>query len=325
MHWKRLIISLAAAAFVSFIILLVSNDFGITWDEPLYMHDGDQYVAWLQRPIYTDKDKFFEATVTDAHPPFRKLVASLTHELVTTELKIIDNTRGYRISSLLFVFPFITLLTYLAIGQFGYVIGILVPLMFSFLPHVLFLTPLVTLDYAITALWFVAVMTAIKGMKQYFWLIVSGVTVGLTMLTKLHGFLLFIPIGGYWLWHFRKHYTPAAWVKVFLFTSTAFAIYILLWPWLWTNTIPHLVEYFRIQIIHGGIPEYIFGRTYSFAPWWYSTVMLLTTTPVFVLIFCVIGSWWSLAKGKAWDKVIFLNALYPVVFSHCPACTGMTG
>jgi hypothetical protein len=297
---KRLIVSITLSVFISAIVFLTLNDFGITWDEPIHLRNADRYVSWLKRPALADKDAVFSPTVDDVHPPFRKLIAGLTHEIFTNNLKVIDNTRGYRVSSLLFVVPFITCLTYVAIGHLGYTVGILVPFMFSFLPHVFFLTPLVTMDYAIAALWFIAVITGIKGTKQYFWLIVSALSIALTMLTKLHGFLLFLPVGGYLLW--KKKYT-----RFFVFVVTAFATYIVFWPWLWTHTIVHLQEYFRIQTAHGSVPEYIFGKTYAFAPWWYTGVMFLTTTPAIILILFIIGAFTV-------DRIILLNALFPIVF-----------
>jgi len=316
---KRLITSFFVAIFISLVMLSVLNDFGITWDEPVYMRSADQYVAWLKRPIFSDKDNFFRASGEDVHPPFRKIIGGITHEILTNRLHIIDNTRGYRVSSLLFVFPFIFLFAYVAIGQFGYTVGILVPIMFSLLPHVLFLTPLFTLDYAIAALWFVAVVTGIKGMKHYGWLTISGICVGLTLLTKLSGYLLFIPVVGFGLWYaFRQKTLWPSIIKILYLTFFAFAVYVIGWPWLWTSLLSHLAEYFRLQTASRVVPEYIFGRSYTAAPWWYTVVMFFTTTPAFVLVFFAIGSYWSVRKGKIWDRVMVLNALYPLFFFSLP-------
>lgn len=315
----RLLTSLLAAVLISLVIVLISNDFGITWDEPLYMKNGDSYVSWLTNSKWEKKDSVFAISSVDIHPPFRKFVSGITHEFLTTRLHAVDNTRGYRVSSLFFVIPLITVLTYVAIGQFGFVVGILIPFIFSFLPHVLFLTPLVSPDYAVTALWFISVVSAVLGMKQFRWLVLSGVTVGLTMLTKLHGFLLFIPITGYGLWYAHKR---KAWGSVFIkiaaLISVAFAVFILGWPWLWSDTFSNLTTYFQSQASHAGSPEYIFGSTYRFAPWWYTASIFLTTTPLFVLIFFAIGAYWTVRKGKTWDWIVFLNALYPLIFFSLP-------
>lgn len=315
MDVKRLVSSLFAAAVISLVIFLTLNDFGIAWDEPMYMQHGDGYVSWLKQPILTGIDKYFKATTDDMHPPFRKLISGMTHEVLTTNLRLIDNTRGYRISSLLFVFPFVVALTYIAISQFGYAVGLLVPFMFSLLPHVLYLTPLVTSDYAITALWFIAVVSVIKGMRHYGWLTVSGICIGLTMLTKLHGYLLFIPVAGYFAWLVRGKF---ALVRLAYVAALALTTYIVGWPWFWISPLTHLIQYFHLQRTFVSVPEFIFGQTYMAAPWWYTPVMFLVTTPTFVLVLFFIGAWWAIRKGRIWDRFMLANALFPIVFFSLP-------
>jgi len=308
---KRLIVSIGISLFICLVVFCILSDFGITWDEPVYINNADVTVAWLKHPVFEEIDKHFAADVTDLHPPLRKLAAGITHEILTNRLGVIDTTRGYRISSLLFVFPFILTFTYIAIGQFGYVIGILVPIAFSLLPHMLFFTPLLTLDYATATLWFMAVIFSIKGIKSNIWLILSGICVGLTMLTKLHGFLLFLPIGGYYVWN--KRYRQYA-----LLVIVALVIYISGWPWLWTSPVNHIWEYFRLQFVRGNFSAYIFGHTYMPAPWWYLPVMFLVTTPAFVLIFFFLGSIVTIRKGSLWDRIMLGNALFPIVFFSLP-------
>lgn len=326
MDVKRFFVSFSIAAIISCIVLLVLNDFGIVWDEPIYFANGDKYVEWLVKSKFTKTDDYFRVTVDDVHPPLRKVVSGITHELLTTRLHLIDNTRGYRISSLIFVFPFMLVFSYIAIGQFGYIVGTVVPFMFTLLPHVLFLTPLVTMDYAIAALWFISVVTAVKGMSNNKWLTISAVTVGLSLLTKLHGFLIFVPIGMYWAWYFRKDFTVKYRKKKTLFVLiklgylilVALIIYIAGWPWAWTSPVSHLGEYFRLQLIHDSVPVYVLGNTYERVGWWYTPLMFLTTTPAFVLLFFVIGSVYAVRKCRIWDKLILVNALYPIVFFSLP-------
>lgn len=327
MVWKRSIVSFIIALVVSFVILQTLNDFGITWDEPIYFREADGYMSWIQRPIFGDKDKFFQVTPDDLHPPFRKLIAGITHEVLTTQLHIIDNTRGYRISSLLFVFPFIFIFSYVAIGYLGYTFGILIPIMFSLLPHVLFLTPLVTLDYAVTALWFVAVLAFLKrGMKDYLWLTVSAVCTGLAILTKLHGFVLLGFLGILWLALFWKRlfHDSSLRQKLLIIAPMvylvviALCVYIAGWPWLWTSTLAHLKEYFLMQLTNHGLPVLIFGQLYAHVPWWYVPVMFFTTTPAFVVIFFLFGTWYVIKKGSVRDRLFLLNALFPMVFFMIP-------
>lgn len=326
MVWKRSIVSLIIASVISFIVLQALNDFGITWDEPIYFRSADRYIAWLQHPILEEKDKFFKASTDDVHPPFRKLVAGITHNVLTTQLKIVDNTRGYRISSLLFVFPFIFLFSYVAIGYLGYAFGICIPILFSLLPHVFYLAPLMSLDYAVVVLWFMAVITGLRGMKSYGWLIISAISIGLAMLTKLHGFVLLIPIGILWLLTYWKRLIgkvslgqkTICVVRMIFVLLLSLSIYFIGWPWLWTSTIPHFKEYLLLQTSHVGVPVMIFGQSYNHVGWWYVPVMFFVTTPAFVLLFFVYGSWQALKRGSVKDRIFLINALFPMAFFMLP-------
>jgi hypothetical protein len=326
MDIKRLFVSFVTAGIISLIIICILGDFGITWDEPIYIRDAEQYIAWWKNPKLQDIDTVFHITVDDLHPPLRRTLAGVTHDVLNRRLGVIDNTGGYRVSSVLFVFPFILAFSYIAIGQFGYFIGMLLPFVYSFLPHVLFLTPLITLDYAIAALWFIAVVAGMKGMTSYLWLTVSALCIAGTLLTKLHGFLLFIPVIGYWAYYFRKTLFSTRPIrkkmrviaKILYLIGVALVVYVAAWPWLWASPIAHLGEYFRVQIEHKVIPVYIFGQTFTRSPWWYAPVMFLSTTPVLILILFAAGALYALRKGKAWDRVMLVNALYPLAFFSLP-------
>jgi len=99
MDWKRIFVSCIIASCIAYIILQALNDFGITWDEPIYFRSADRNVSWFREPTIADKDKFFKASTDDVHPPLRKLVAGITHEILTTQLKIVDNLKNINSSS----------------------------------------------------------------------------------------------------------------------------------------------------------------------------------------------------------------------------------
>lgn len=321
-----MVVSFIVAIIISMVVFVISNDFGITWDEPIYFGKANAYMEWILSPSMRAINKTFQVSDYDIHPPLRKLAAGLTHELFTNRLKILDNTRGYRVSSLLFVIPFVFVYTYIAIGQLGLLPGILVPFMYSFMPHVLFLTPLVTMDYAIAALWFMTVVMIMKGVKHLGWLVFSGLLIGSVLLTKLHGFLLLVPVGVYWIVYYRHKKFQAQidrppWKelrKLFLVFGISFAVYFVGWPWLWTAPFTHIGEYFRLQLVHGSVPVYVFGHMYERVGWWYALLMFLTTTPVFVLILFLIGAIFAIRKGRTWDRIMLANAIYPIAFFSLP-------
>lgn len=319
---KRLYVSLIIAAIVSCVVMFVSSDFGITWDEPMHFHNGDSYLAWVKHPVWERKDLVFAVNAhNDVHPPLRKFLAGLTHDIYTNILRVLDNTRGYRISAIPFVFFLIALLTYISIGWFGYWIGILVPLVFSCIPSVLFLSVLVTMDYAVCALWFCAIMTFVKGVRGGKWLYISAILCGLTLLTKFHGFLLFVPVLFWWFIVYRRQlkknfFTPC--ILLFNYICVAFCVVFLFWPWLWTDTINKIQMFFSVQLAHGSVPVWFFNKIYDHAPWYYAPVWFLVVTPVFVLIFFFLGSILSLRSKNLLFIFILFNAFYPIVFFSLP-------
>jgi len=199
--------------------------------------------------------------------------------------------------------------------------------MFSLMPHVFFFTPLMAMDYAITAMWFVAVMAIMKGMSNFFWLTVTTILIAFVMLTKLYGFLVFIPIVGYWIWYekiipsgnFTSRKKYSGFLKILFVVVGAFAVYIALWPFLWDSPLFKFIQYFVLNSTHKGVPVSILGQIYTHAPWWYTPMMLLVTTPIFILIFFFLGVIYAIRKTRnQWDKIILLNACFPIAFFSLP-------
>jgi hypothetical protein len=66
-------------------------------------------------------------------------------------------------------------------------------------------------------------------------------------------------------------------------------VFVVLWPWVWHDTVQRLYEYARFQLQHYPVSTYYFGATYSRAPWHYPAVMTLVTTPPLTLLLVLIG------------------------------------
>jgi len=143
---------------------------------------------------------------------------------------------------------------------------------------------------------------------------------------KLHGYLLFFPVTCYWLLHVwrglvqknSKIRLARIFKKFGLFIIISLVVYFIGWPWLWFSPLQHVQEYLRLQIVHEGVPVYVFGQTYERVDWWYTPLMFVATTPIFVLAMFLLGSLYTIKKGSSWDKYIFLNAIYPISFFSLP-------
>jgi len=121
---KIFLLSFILACTACIVILFTLNKYGITWDEPIYFFKGDTYLSWIMNPKYSNMENFWKASSNDIHPPLRKLLAATTRELLFNRLHILDVTRAYRISTLLFVFSGIFALTYYAGLRYGFMTGL---------------------------------------------------------------------------------------------------------------------------------------------------------------------------------------------------------
>jgi hypothetical protein len=305
---------------------LTLNDYGIVWDEPYYFSQAESYTRWILHPELKKKDSVFEVKSDfDIHPPFRKMVGGLTKYVFTDTLKKLDNTRGYRISGLLFVIPFIYVFSLTALEIGGVFAGILGTILFLFLPHMVFLAPLLTLDYAVAALWFLCLVTLRWGMKRALWLVVSAALLGLTLLTKLHGVFLFIPVFSYLFFHYKtsidqqRQTSTRRYVFIaLLFLVVPLVVYIAGWPWLWTNPAQKILEYLAVQRRYTGVPVYILGHIYTLAPWFYTLLTFLVSTPLYILVLSLYGSariWKTASSVGRWAVG---NALFGLVLFTLP-------
>lgn len=305
---------------VSGYTLFTLNDFGISWDEPIYFSKIDQYFKWFTKPSLSKIDELFHPSAEiDIHPPFRKYIAGLTHVIFTEKLTFISNTNGYRISALFFIIPCIFVMGVFSIRQFGYLIGILTILMFSFSPQIFYLSNVLTLDYAIAALWFLTTMSYSKWILSVKGIFITSILLGLTLLTKFHGFILYLWLCIYFIFTNRKSIIQQRNTgKVIVFVCLPLIIFFIGWPWLWINPVGNFIKFLTLQSSHGDISVWFLGKLYTRAPWYYTLVQFFTTTPVMPLLLFLYGVVRIIRKGNQEWKFILYNALLPILFFSLP-------
>lgn len=117
--------------------------------------------------------------------------------------------------------------------------------------------------------------------------IYPGVLLGLVFLTKIHAILLLpvILVWGLWNWGFRVL------VPIFFLLTTAFAVFFLGWPWLWSDPVQHLIEYFSRATERSSLNCFYFFEKFADrdVPWHYPFVMFAVTMPLGFLVAGLIG------------------------------------
>jgi hypothetical protein len=127
---------------------------------------------------------------------------------------------------------------------------------------------------------------------------VSGVVMGLALLTKIQAILIPIPVIVWALLRWRHK----ALVPLLIWGLTALGVFFLLWPYLWLDPVGHLLEYLGRTTHRVTLYCYYFGVRYAdkAVPWHYPFVMFAVTIPLGLHLLGVIavGSLFRTCKVK---------------------------
>ncbi|MDA1161873.1 MAG: hypothetical protein O3B13_02100 [Planctomycetota bacterium] len=145
---------------------------------------------------------------------------------------------------------------------------------------------------------------------------ISGLLIGLALLTKMQAILLppLIIVWGFWHWRSRA-------VRPLLITLCSLAtVFIAGWPWLWLDLPGHLVEYFGRTTDRVSLNAWYLGQSFADVdvPWHYPWVMALVTIPAGVLLLAAAGvksAGWNIVRDPAMSLVVGSTIAPLVLFS----------
>lgn len=158
----------------------------------------------------------------------------------------------------------------------------------------------------------------------------TGILLGLALLTKIQAVLIPIPVIVWAVWKWRQH----ALLPLFCWGGVGVLVFFLGWPWLWFDPAGHLSEYLGRTTGRAALYVQYFGTKYADRdlPWHYAWVMLLTTVPVGLLIcssFGVTKLWRDFKtdqqKRPTGELLLFLSLLWPLILFTLPGITVYDG
>jgi 4-amino-4-deoxy-L-arabinose transferase-like glycosyltransferase len=313
------------------IIFFSLDDYGVTWDEGVYFHAGRSYFRWLKEPSLGNIDSYW--AINHEHPPALKLLAGLTHYLFHEKLKIFNNISSYRLPILVFVFFSIYFIFLFASELFGLKIALITGACFFFLPRVFFYSHLGVMDYAVTSLWLMVIYAYWKGMENPKWIFVSAILLGFALLTKINAWLIYIPLLFYWILRHSGHWKATFQGKARLVSRDGILlfsklvplivippiIFVVLWPWLWKETLERIFLYLAFHRHHPFVYVYYLGTQTPLAPWHYPWVLTLITVPLVTLIPFIIGWIRIIVCPNRTNVFLLFNALFPLLLISLPS------
>ena len=116
--------------------------------------------------------------------------------------------------------------------------------------------------------------------------LLTGVVMGLALLTKIQAILIPLPVIAWALWRWRSK----AIVPLLVWGVTANVVFFVLWPYLWLDPVGHYLEYLGRTTNRSTIHCFYFGVRYAdkAVPWHYPFVMFAVTVPVGLHL---LGAW----------------------------------
>ncbi len=321
--------------------LLVVDDFGITWDEPVHFASGDLYLdrildsGWFMS--LSDSD--FEGSMQYYGPVF-DIWGAFNYRLFSENLGILapDNARHLHlilagILTVLFTYLLVKRALSTRVAVFSALFLIAFP---RFLGHSFNNPKDIPLACIFVLSIYLYYLRLTTGKKSYsLLLVVAG---GIGFATRIQYVIVPVLILSYTIVYISIKYCKlkhiiskliASW-DIFAALLMSIPMGIVFWPYFWSDTLVRLqkmVEFYlyhktqaRLLIRYGG-EDYIPGNN---LPWHYAPVMLALTTPLITMGFFLLGflrviiSWIRHRVGDKESGYFFLLLIFWILIGIIP-------
>ncbi len=321
--WSRVSFFLTFAL-LSIPALWTVTDYGIVYDEPIYMEDSWRVLAWAKLPreqmfSQTELEKAWAAPSLNVHPAGIKW-------LYIAAQTVVSNAKNPYIPCRL-----LTVLLFAACGALFFswyfreqpslapLAGFTLLIMPRFFAHLHFASP----DILLTAVFLLlVVLTVARFWTPGFWLI--GIVAGYFLTVKITAVALMLPVIFILSFHKPTH-LKAFFLRLAGIALLAGGVFFLLNPDWWCHPIERAVDFVRISLTRSQWAQYscyFFGQVYTFrGPFYYPIIILLITTPLYHLITVgvrLVGFSRRNLHGNIRELVILAGALTPIFLLMLP-------
>jgi hypothetical protein len=284
------------AAIVALVLVATvgtANQYGATYDEPHYASAGVAYSDWWTRVVRGDFSALEQSEIEGAwglnheHPPLQKCASGFTQRWF--QRGPLGGLRAMRLPSAIWfalTVGAVYLFTRRIWGGRGALFGALA---LAVMPRVIAHAHFNALDMPIACWFFITAAVTAEAMRRnsWRWAAAAGLAFGLALMSKLNALFLPILLLPWGLVYYRDRW-PKLVVPLFVIGP---AVFLLGWPWLWIDFLPHLREYLAFHLRHADYNIWYLGRLWEDepAPWHYPFVLAAVTTPAFVLGLALVG------------------------------------
>jgi len=322
-----------AIAFVYVVWLLATaRSLGFSRDEGFYFSAAGNYERWF-RALFDTPSRALERTFVDGiwadnheHPSLMKSLFALSHMFFHTKWKIFDDaSTAFRFPAMLTMGLALGVTYMFGARAYSRRAGVVAAIALGLMPRVFYHAHLACFDVPIMAMWVTCIYVYWRSEQEggLGWALVVGLVYGLTLETKHNAWMLpavFLPHA--LVSHGRsisRHATRTGRVPVpaslLMMATVGPAVFVLLWPWMWNDTIPRIQEYVNFHVHHEYYNIEFLGRTYFGppSPRSYMPVMIVATVPTATILLVLVGAVDRgrvlLARASAWTFASLGRAL----------------
>jgi len=304
-------------------LLGTARSLGFSRDEGFYFSASGEYEKWFKLLLSTP-GKAIERPAIDQiwaanheHPSLMKSLFALSHHFLWEKWKIFqDQSTAFRFPGMLSMGLALWITYLFGARAFSRRAGIIAAVALGLMPRVFYHAHLACFDVPIMAMWITCVFTYWTAEKKggLNWALLAGIVYGLTLETKHNAWMLpgvFLPHA--LLVHGRamaeetsksaRLPIPASLIAM---ATVGPAVFLLLWPWLWNDTLPRIQEYVNFHLHHDYYNIEFLGETYFGppSPKSYMPVMIAATVPTVTLVLFAVGAFDRLrvlvARAATW-------------------------
>jgi 4-amino-4-deoxy-L-arabinose transferase-like glycosyltransferase len=290
-------------------LLATARSLGFSRDEGFYFGASTDYSRWFGM-LFESPSKAVERGTIDAiwsnnheHPSLMKSLFAISHMLFHDKWKLFaDDSTAFRFPGMLMMGLALWVTYMFATRAYSRRAGVIAAIALGLMPRVFYHAHLACFDVPIMAMWITCIYVYWRADKEggLGWALLAGIVYGLTLETKHNAWMLpavFLPHA--LVVHGRSMSRYAAKssripipTSLVAMATVGPAVFVLLWPWLWNDTLPRIQEYVNFHVHHEYYNIEFLGQTYFGppSPRGYMPVMIMATVPTITLVLFVIGA-----------------------------------
>lgn len=297
-----------AAVYVAW-LLATARSLGFSRDEGFYFTAAFDYKRWFQLLVDAPAKAMERGSIdgiwanNHEHPSLMKSLFAISHTLFHEKWKIFaDDSTAFRFPGMLMMGLAIWVTYMFATRAYSRRAGVVAAIALCLMPRVFYHAHLACFDVPIMAMWVTCIYVYWRAEKEggLGWALLAGLVYGLTLETKHNAWMLpavFLPhalvVHGQAM---SRHAARSSRIPIptslVAMATIGPAVFVLLWPWLWNDTLPRIQEYVSFHVHHDYYNIEFLGQTYFGppSPRSYMPVMIMATVPTITLLLFLIGA-----------------------------------